>query len=106
MTQWFQHNRRCDSGFPFNPGPAARIHVPKNTRVQVQAGCRLGTVVAVVNAGLDRLQGEDEEDFPNHESTFHPPPQRFQPHNRRFPADLGAFPGPYSTCPSSASSSL
>ena len=106
VTQWFQHNRRCDSGFPFKPGPAARIHVPKNTRVQVQAGCRLGAVVAVVNAGMNRLQEEYEENFPTLESTVHQPSRRTQHHNRRFPAGPGAFPGPSSTCPSSASSSL
>ena len=61
VNQWFQHDRRRDSGFPFNPGPAARLQIPKNVHVQVQAGCRLGAVVAVVNAGLDHLQEEYED---------------------------------------------
>ena len=35
VNQWFQHDRRRDSGFPFNPGPAARLQIPKNVHVQV-----------------------------------------------------------------------
>ena len=106
VTQWFQHDRRRDSGFPFNPGPAARLHIPKNVHVQVRAGCRLGVVVAVVNAGLDRLQGENEASFPASEPTLRPPPSQTTQHTRQISAGPGAFPGPCSTSPSSASFSL
>ena len=63
VTQWFKHDRRSDRGFPFPPGPAARLHIPKNINVQVNAGCRLG---AVVDAGLDRLPEEVAARFPAH----------------------------------------
>ena len=106
VTQWFQHDRRRDNGFPFNPGPAVRLHIPKNVHVQVHAGCRLGAVVAVVDAGLARLLGEDEARFPTSSPMPYPPPSRTKPHTRRIPAEPGVSPGPYSSSPSSASSSL
>ena len=102
VANWFQHDRRKDSGFPFTPGPAAQIHIPKNIAVQVQAGHRLGAVVAVVNAGMDRFRGADEECSPDLEqpSRLHPPPI----HPR--PAGRTGSPDPSSTSVSSASSFL
>ena len=108
VHHWFQHNRRCNSGFPFLPGAAACIRVPKNVHVQVRAGCRLGTVVAVVDAGLDRLleEYEDEEDLSNPNPPPYPPKHQREAPNRRPNAEAGVLPGPYSTSVSLAYYSL
>ena len=84
VHHWFQHNRRCDSGFPFSPGAAACIRVPKNVHVKVRAGCRLGSVVAVEDVGLERLpeEDEDEDDLSNLNPPPHPPMDRHNAHNR------------------------
>ena len=108
VHHWFQHNRRCDSGFPFSPGAAACIRVPKNVHVKVRAGCRLGSVVAVENVGLERLpeEDEDEDDLSNLNPPPHPPTDRHNAHNRRPTAETGDLPGPYSISASSAYYSL
>ena len=108
VHHWFQHNRRCDSGFPFYPGAAACIRVPKNVHVKVRAGCRLGSVVAVENVGLERLpeEDEDEDDLSNLNPPPHPPTYRHNAHNRRPTAEAGALPGPSSISASSAYYSL
>ena len=106
VTNWFQHDRRRDSGFPFTPGPAARIHIPKNITVQVQAGHRLGAVVAMVNAGLDWFRGEDEEYHPYLEPPSRLPPTQPAPQPRRHPAGRLGSPDLSSTSVFSASSFL
>mgnify|MGYP006863941138 CR=1 FL=1 len=108
VHHWFQHNRRRDSGFPFVPGPAACIRVPKNVHVQVRAGCRLGAVVAVVDAGLDRLPKEpqDEEDLSRTNPPCQPPVTRRGTHSNSYPDGTGYEPGPQSISASSAYYSL
>lgn len=108
VHHWFQHNRRRDSGFPFVPGAAACIQVPKNVHVKVQAGCRLGSVVAVENVGLDWLpeEDEDEDDLSNLHPPTHQPMDCHNEPNRRPTAGAGALPGPYSISASSAYYSL
>jgi hypothetical protein len=106
VTQWFQHNRRSDRGFPFTPGPAARIHVPKNVTVQVKAGCRLGAVAVVVDAGLDRLP-EGANPLPPAQRPRNPPrPHPASRHPRQLPAAPRAHPGSCTSSPSSVSSFL
>ena len=108
VHHWFQHNRRCDSGFPFYPGAAACIRVPKNIHVKVPAGCRLGSVVAVENVGLERLpeEDEDEDDLSNLDPPPHPPMDRHNAHYRQPPANTRDLPGPSSISASSAYYSL
>ena len=106
VTQWFQHNRRSDRGFPFTPGPAARIHVPKNVTVQVKAGCRLGAVAVVVDAGLDRLPEGANPPPPTHRPRNPPRPHPTDRHPRRPPAAPRAHPESYTSSPSSVSSFL
>ena len=108
VHHWFQHNRRRDSGFPFVPGAAACIQVPKNVHVKVRAGCRLGSVVAVENVGLDWLpeEEEDEDDLSNLHPPTHQPMDCHNEPNRRPTAGAGALPGPYSISASSAYYSL
>jgi hypothetical protein len=106
VTQWFQHNRRSDRGFPFTPGPAARIHVPKNVTVQVKAGCRLGAVAVVVDAGLDRLPEGADPPPSTHRPRNPPRPHPTDRHPRRPPAAPRAPPESYTSSPSSVSSFL
>ena len=55
--------------------------------------------MAVVNAGLDGLQEEyeDEASLSNPDPTFQPPMLPLETHSRRPTAGAGALPGPYST---------
>ena len=108
MHSWFQHNRRRDGGFPFPPGAAACIQIPKNVHFKVRAGYRLGRVAAVENVGLERLPEKDEyEDVRLHlHQPSHPPMHPPNAHNRRSTAEAGVLPGPSSTSASSAYYSL
>ena len=108
MHSWFQHNRRRDGGFPFPPGAAACIQIPKNVHFKVRAGYRLGRVAAIENVGLERLPEKDEyEDVRLHpHQPSHPPMLPPNAHNRRSTAEAGVLPGPSSTSASSAYYSL